>query len=101
VNFYPPYGATELDPFGDHFVYPGNGQGFTIGLSFVPVNKVTVFGTYLSGGNVSNNQSLQEFDGGIAYQFAPGARITLRYRELRLHGVEQDQLFRAQVDYTF
>lgn len=33
-------GTIELDPFGDHFVYPGNGQGFTLGLSFVLINGV-------------------------------------------------------------
>ncbi len=36
----------------------------------------------------------------MAYQFRPSVRITLRYRELKLNGVEQDQIFRAQIDYT-
>ncbi len=36
----------------------------------------------------------------MAHQFAPSVRITLRYRELRLNGVEQDQIFQAQIDHT-
>src|SRR6202022_3974085 len=28
-NFYPPYGAAELDTFGWDLLYPGDGQGFT------------------------------------------------------------------------
>lgn len=100
-NFYPPYGAAEADfPMAD-VLYPGNAQGFTAQLMFNPTDKWTIYGTFVGGNNISNSQSLTEWEAGVGYAFAPNAKITFLARDLRTGGVEQLQLYRAQLDYQF
>ena len=101
VNFYPPYGGPVLDPFGDRQLYPGNGQGFTAGVSAVLFGPLSVYFTYFTGNNVSNSQPLQEYEGGFRYRLAPNASVKTLIREMRINGIEQDLLYRAQLDYTF
>jgi hypothetical protein len=103
VNFYPPYGGAEADITGDFWdvLYPGNAQGFTGNISVQPIQGVTVYFNYLTGNSVSNSQSFQTWSAGISYGFAPNAKITLKYRDLQMAGIDQQNVYRAQVDYSF
>jgi len=103
VNFYPPYGGAEADITGDFWdvLYPGNAQGFTGNISVQPIQDVTVYFNYLTGNNVSNSQPFTTWAAGISYGFAPNARITLKYRDLSMSGIDQQNVYRAQVDYSF
>ena len=101
ANFYPPYGAAELDSFGWDVIYPGNAQGFTATANFTIGGGVSVYADWLTGNNVTNGQSLQEWEAGVVYSFAPNAKITLKYRDLQIAGVDQMNVYRAQVDYSF
>jgi len=102
-NFYPPYGGAEADITGDFWdvLYPGNAQGLTLNLSVSPWQGITVYGNWLTGNNVSNSQPFTSYVFGISYGFAPNAKITLKYRDLSMGGVEQQNVYRAQVDYSF
>ena len=102
-NFYPPYGGAEADITGDFWdvLYPGNAQGLTLNLSVSPWQGITVYGNWLTGNNVSNSQPFTTYAFGISYAFAPNAKITLKYRDLSMGGVEQQNVYRAQVDYSF
>jgi hypothetical protein len=103
VNFYAPYGSSDLDGFCDCWdvLYPGNVQGFTVMGSIQPWEGWTIYLHWLTGNNVSNSQTITEYAGGVSYRFAPGAKITLKYRDLSMNGVEQLNVYRAQVDYGF
>jgi len=100
-NFYPPYGAAELDSFGWDIVYPGNAQGFTAGVSLTPWDNWNAYMTYLTGNNVSNRMSLQEYEVGVIYAFSQNAMVRVVYRDLIMRGVDQQGLYRAQVDFSF
>jgi len=93
-NFYPPYGAAEADA-------PGNAQGATAATSVNPVDKWTVYANYSGGSNVSNGHALAEDEVGAQHAFAPQAQIWFLVRELRIQGIEQFLLSRAQIDYNF
>lgn len=100
-NFYAPYGAAELDIFGWDALYPGNGQGFTASAAWVINPTFTVAVTYLTGNTVSNSQGLTEWDASVAINFAPNSRLTFRYRDLTMNGVDQLNVYRAQFDFRF
>jgi len=100
-NFYPPYGAAELDPFAWDFIYPGNAQGFTATLSVIPWEHVTVYADYLTGQNLSNQMPLTEYEVGVIYNFTPGASVKVLYRDLTMGGVDQQNTLRAMFDYRF
>jgi phage-related protein len=100
-NFYAPYGAADLDYCCNDFLYPGNGSVWTAGLSFKPIDAVTLSGSGIWGNSTSNGQTLSEYDVSLTYAFIQNASITFRVREARIAGVEQFLLYRAQVDYSF
>jgi hypothetical protein len=100
-NFYPPYGAAEADIAMNDTLYPGNAQGLTAQLSFDPIQGWTIYGIGFFGNSISNGQNLQEWEAGIVYNFAPSSKITFKVRDLRIAGVEQLLLYRAQLDYSF
>jgi len=100
-NFYPPYGFTDVDFCCWDALYPGNYQAFTATASFSPIPGWTVYGIYIPGTFASNGQSFLEYEAGIRYQFAPNATIVVKYRDLSIAGVEQQNVYRAQVDYSF
>jgi len=100
-NFYPPYGAAEADAVENDTIYPGNAQGVTVQMSFAPIEKWTTYGIVFDGSNLSNGQALVEYEVGVQYAFATNAQLWFLVRELRIAGVEQFLLYRAQVDYTF
>ncbi|HLW59792.1 MAG TPA: S-layer homology domain-containing protein [bacterium] len=101
TNFYTPYGAAESDIFGWDALYPGNGQGLTATVSYQILQPLTVYLDFLTGNSVSNSQPFQEWEGGIAYSFSANAKITLKYRDLTMNGVDQQNVYRAQIDYSF
>ena len=102
-NFYTPYSGADLDAYCDCWdsIYPGNAQGFTAIGSIQPWQGWTIFVQWLTGNTVSNSQSITSYVGGVSYAFSPGAKITLKYRDLSLNGVDQINVYRAQVDYGF
>jgi hypothetical protein len=100
-NFYPPYGAAEADVFAADGMYPGNAQGFTGTVAWTINQTFTVFAEYFTGNSVSNSQPWNEFDGGVAINLAPNSRLTLRYRDVSVNGIDQFNLYRAQFDYRF
>ena len=100
-NFYPPYGAAEADAAMNDTIYPGNAQGVTATMSINPVDNWTVYATYFGGSNVSNAQGLSEYEVGVQYAFTSQAQVWFSARELRMGGVEQFLLYRAQIDYNF
>ncbi len=100
-NFYPPYGAAEPDILENDNLYPGNAQGLTVGLSFNPSKEWTVSANYFTGNNVSNGQGLNTYQVGVTYNFAQNATILFQVIELKINSVEQFQLYRAQIDYSF
>ena len=80
---------------------PGNAQGITTSITFTPIAKWTLYGIGVFGNSVSNGQSLTEYETGLVYQFATNARVTLKYRDLLIAGVDQQNVYRAQIDYSF
>jgi hypothetical protein len=100
-NFYPPYGAAELDPFGWDILYPGNAQGFTATVSVTPWRHISLYGNYLTGNSVSNQMSLTEYEVGVVYKLAAGTNVKVLYRDLTMGGVDQQNTVRAVVDYSF
>jgi hypothetical protein len=101
ANFYPPYGAAELDLFGWDILYPGNAQGFAATVSVTPWRHITLYGNYLTGNNVSNQMSLTEYEIGVIYKLAAGANVRVLYRDLTMGGVDQQNTWRAVLDYSF
>ena len=100
-NFYPPYGAAEIDINENDFLYPGNGSAFTIGLSISPFTGWTVYGNGAFGNSSSNGQTLSTYEAGIVYNFSQNANIVFKVREAQVAAVEQFLLYRAQIDYSF
>jgi len=100
-NFYPPYGAAEVDIFGADVLYPGNAQGATGTLAWTINPTFTVFANYFTGNTVNNSQPESELDAGIAITLAPRTRLTLRYRDIVINGIDQFNFYRAQFDYSF
>jgi len=100
-NFYPPYGSAEADAAMNDTIYPGNAQGITATMSFNPTQKLTVYATYFGGQSQSNGQALVEGEIGFQYAFSTQAQIWFLYRSLSINGVNQLELYRAQIDYYF
>jgi len=100
-NFYPPYGLTDADFCCWDALYPGNYRAFTATASFSPFPKWTVYGIYIPGSFQSNGQSFLEYEAGVRYTFASNATIVVKYRDLSIAGVEQQNVYRAQIDYSF
>ena len=100
-NFYPPYGAAELDLFGWDVIYPGNSKGLTATLTVTPWPHWTVYADYLTGSNVSNGMTITEYEVGVIYKLSAGATLHLLYRDLTMGGVDQQGLYRAQIEYDF
>ena len=98
-NFYPPYGAAEGDAAMNDTT-PGT-PGVTASMSFSPVDKWTVYATYFGGSSVSNGQPLSEGEIGLQYAFAQNAQFWILARSLNIDGVQQVELYRAQIDYFF
>jgi hypothetical protein len=69
--------------------------------SVSPFPKWTVYGIYIPGSFQSNRQSLVEYETGVRYAFATNATIVVKYRDLSIAGVEQENVYRAQIDYSF
>ena len=61
----------------------------------------TVYADYLSGSNVSNGMSITEYEVGVIYKLSAGATLHLLYRDLTMGGVDQQGLYRAQIEYDF
>ncbi len=101
TNFYPPYGAAELDIWGGDFIYPGNAQGLTVTASWVINPTWTVYGDYTTGNHVSTSQAIQEYEFGVVVNLAPNSKVTFKYRDLTLNGTDQYNIYRAQFDYRF
>jgi hypothetical protein len=101
VNFYPPYGAAELDLFGWDIVYPGNAQGFTATISFTPWENWSIYGDFVTGNNVSNQMSLTEYEVGVIYTLSKNSTIRVLYRDLTMGGVDQQNTWRAALNYSF
>jgi hypothetical protein len=100
-NFYPPYGAAESDIFSRDVLYPGNAQGFLVTAAWVINPTFTVAGGYLTGNHVNNSQTFQEWDASVSVNLAPNSRVTFRYADLVINGIDQLNLYRAQFDYRF
>ncbi len=110
ANFYPPYGAADADAGPTGFpmydvIFPGNAQGFTAQLSWDPVQNWTVYGVFFGGNNISNGQSLTEWECGVKYvvkyDSTSGITAKVLVRDLRINNIDQSLLYRAQVEYTF
>ena len=101
ANFYPPYGAAEADIHMQDALYPGNVRAFTAMLSFNPVPQWTIYGNLVTGSNVSNGQAVSEHEAGVRYELAPATEITLLLRNLIINGVQQLELYRAELNYAF
>jgi len=100
-NFYPPYGNVSLDSCCWDFLYPGNGQGFIAEASWAFAPGWRLSGSYLTGNHVSNSQTIQEYEVNLRYEFAPNSSVLLKYRDLRINGIDQANVYRAQLDYKF
>jgi hypothetical protein len=100
-NFYPPYGNVSLDYCCYDILYPGNDQGFIASASWTFAPRWTISGIYLTGNHVSNSQPIQEYEVNLRYQFAANSSVLLKYRDLRINGIDQFNVYRAQLDYTF
>jgi len=103
VNFYPPYGAAEADITGDFWdaLYPGNAQGFTVDVSMKPWAGWTIYVNYLTGNNVSNSMTFTSWAAGVSYAWSANAKVTFKYRDLSQGNVDQANVIRAQIDYSF
>ena len=60
-----------------------------------------MYGIYIPGSFQSNGQSFLEYEAGVRYTFASNATIVVKYRDLSIAGVEQQNVYRAQIDYGF
>jgi len=100
TNFYAPY-AYEFDDPINGSVYPGNAQGFTGILSYDLFDNLTVLGQYITGNNVSNGQTITEWQAGFIYKFAPSTSLWVRYETMSIAGIAQYILYRAEMNYTF
>jgi hypothetical protein len=101
VNFYPPYGTVSLDSSNYDLVYPGNARGFTATLSIEAWEGVSPYIDYLAGSSVSNGQAIQEYEAGVIWKFSTNATLTVLCRDLRISDVDQMNLWRGQIDYSF
>ena len=72
-----------------------------VGASWTPLRPLTLYANYLAGNNVSNGQSLRELETGVIYQLTVNASITLLYRDLQMAGIDQLNLYRAKLNYSF
>jgi len=100
-NFYAPYGNADIDTQENDALYPGDGNAWTIGLSFNPADAWTLYGVGAWGNFANNGQALGTYEAGIIYRFIQNAQITFKIRDLRINGVDQVLFYRAQIDYSF
>ncbi len=100
-NFYPPYGMVSADSAMLDSLYPGNAQGVTVQASLDVFTGWNLYGIYFSGNSIAPNLGETEWETGIKYKFAPGASFVFKVRDLKISGVEQLLLYRAQMDYRF
>ena len=54
-----------------------------------------------SGTLFPNGQSFTEWEAGIVYQFATNASVVFKYRDLLMASIDQQNVYRAQIDYHF
>jgi predicted porin len=104
-NFHPPVGAAEADIAMADAIYPGNSNGWLVNVSYDLAQGWNLYGIYYSGnqtgGPVGSGSGQTEYEAGVSYKFAPGAKLTLKIRDLKVANIEQFLLYRAQVDYSF
>ena len=55
----------------------------------------------MTGNNVSNGQSILEWEVGINITLAPNMGFLVYWRDLAIAGVDQKNRYRAQLTYTF
>jgi len=82
-------------------LYPGNAQGLTLTAAWTPIDKCTLYLNWIGGNSVSNAQGFSEVEGGVIFNFATQATITFLYRDLQMNGVDQENLYRAEINYSF
>lgn len=81
TSFYPPYGNTDWDIVtGLDHIYPGNSQGLTVAVTWAIDQTYTVFANYVTGNNVSNSQTLLEWQAGGTIRLAPNSSIQFNDR---------------------
>lgn len=104
-NFHPPTGAAEADIAMNDNMYPGNANGFLMDASYDISQSWTLYGVFFtgnqSGGPIGSGSALSEYEAGIVYKFAPGAKVTLKIRDEKVANIDQLLIYRAQVDYSF
>jgi len=100
-NFYSPYGAAEADIAMNDNLYPGNTNGFLFNTSYDIAQAWTLYGILFTGNTTSTGQPLSEYEAGIAFKFAPGAKITFKLRDESIANIDQFLLYRAEMDYAF
>jgi len=100
-NFYTPYGAAEIDINLFDYLYPGNAQGFTATASIKPVKDWTISAQYLTGNNVSNQMTITSWEAKVAYAWSANAKITFKYGDLTMGGVDQANTYKAEITYSF
>jgi hypothetical protein len=87
-------------------LYPGNANGFLFTLSYDVAEYgiaegVTLYGILFTGNTTSTGQALSEYEAGVVFKFAPGAKITLLARDEKIAAIDQLLIYRAQLDYSF
>jgi hypothetical protein len=50
---------------------------------------------------VTPTASFLEYEAGVRYTFASNATIVVKYRDLCIDGVEQQNVSRGQINYSF
>jgi len=100
-NFYPPYGAAEIDINENDFLYPGNNNGLTVGLSIDPIQNWTIYANGAFGNSSFGGESFNTWEGGVVYKFVQNASIVFKVRNAQLNATQQFLLYRAQIDYSF
>jgi hypothetical protein len=56
---------------------------------------------FLTGNNVSNQMTFTSWATGVSYAWSTNAKITFKYRDLSMGNVDQQNVIRAQIDYSF
>jgi hypothetical protein len=99
-NFYPPYGGAP-DDFLTGSMFPGNAQGFMAVITYDVWPGLTLRGEYYTGNNISNAQTITEWQAGFIWAFAPNTTIWVRMENNTIGGILQGILYRAELNYTF
>ena len=56
---------------------------------------------WLSGNTVSDQRTFTSWAAGVSYAWSTNAKITFKYRDLSMGGIDQASVYRAQIDYSF